>query len=361
MKRFYLNQTFVVKLVALMVCLSSWTAQAATDYAIHDLGTLMREGSLPTEINNSNIILGITLEKGKDVKFIWEAGKDLLYIDDKLAKYLPKINNTNTIAGIFWIKSFAWFSSEVVNKHIVLFTIDGSKREDIGVPSDWEIKGLQDWQTPYAWDGKDLGLIDYNDKGQLLVSNASELSKATKFVLWNNGKFTSIDSRDLSMAYQINNHGLILGRKWVKENGNDVPMLVVYNFENGETFEIMRDINLIEKRLNDRGEVVITKKVQENHMEGFIWDVEQGLHSLDNFCPVARNNKNQMVGSYNGAMYLWDNGELHNLNEELDVGRVDSLWNQIVLITGINDNGWIIGQGVFDEKKHAFVLVPLKD
>lgn len=353
-----LKQTFIVKLVGLMFCLSSWTVQAATDYAIHDLGTLARESSFPTAINNNNLILGVVTEQKKEVKFIWEAGKELLYIDDSLINYRPKINNNNVIAGIFLRQSKFWLFNDNFFKHITLFNIDGSEPEDIGVPSEWEIKSFASWQTPSIWDEKDLGLIDYNDRGQLLVANAVDLSKASQFVLWNNGAYVAIDSGALSMAYGINNNGLILGRKWIKDEGHDVPMLVLYNWEKGETFEIMKDINLIRKQLNDAGEVIMTKKIQEDACQGFIWDLQQGLQSLNDFCPIARNNNHQMVGIDHDTFYFWDNGELIELNEALNIGRADALWSQIVSISGLNDNGWMIGQGVFDEKKHAFALVP---
>ncbi|MGZ3634147.1 MAG: hypothetical protein ACXWM7_07810 [Parachlamydiaceae bacterium] len=54
---------------------------------------------------------------------------------------------------------------------------------------------------------------------------------------------------------------------------------------------------------------------------------------------------------------LWTPEGILSLNDLLDIGALEFLWSEIITLRAINDNGYIIGQGIVDGKQHGFVLI----
>lgn len=139
-------------------------------------------------------------------------------------------------------------------------------------------------------------------------------------------------------------------------------MLVLYNPVDQSIVEITKDINLLHRKLNDRGQVIIFQAAKNNSSEGkgALWDSEKGLIELEDFAPLALNNCNQIVGfqisemkNNHWAPLMWTPSEVIPLAPFIESSCFEVRW-----IGGINDNGYIIGQGLFDHKQHAFVLIP---
>lgn len=96
-----------------------------------------------------------------------------------------------------------------------------------------------------------------------------------------------------------------------------------------------------------------------------MWDPETGLTDLGDFAPVVFNNCNQIVGFKISEIQnqilvplMWSHSEVISLTQFIKSGDIQSIWNEISSIDGINDNGYIIGQALFYGKKHAFFLTP---
>lgn len=328
-----------------------------TNFVIQDLGTLANNESIANSINNHDMVAGRIVEQGRDIDFIWEKEKGLSCLPHQSSYQLPFINNNNTAAGIFWEKTNYWFSKNTRSKHIYLRYSDGTFR-DIGVPKKWKAQNLEEWQTPSLWDDKGLGIVGFNDSEQILLANSVNINKATEFAIWHNGDFQYIDPNELSLAYDINKDGLILGRKWIKKEGLDVPLLVLYDIRQQTSIEIMNDVNLANKKFDRQGQVMITQGIK--NLTGFLWNTKDGLIPLNDFLPIDANCRNQIVGlkilHNKPVFFLLANGKMFNLNKELEIGAADSIWTEIKTISSINDNCYILGQGVFDGKKHAFVI-----
>lgn len=351
-------------IIAIFLWLLPLNLQALT-YTIHDLGTLATDESYVTGINNQNAIVGY-IKQSREVKdFIWEPNKGLIFLPYSSYQF-PLINNHNQVAGIFWHKTDHWFKKNTYSKHVYIYHSDGSI-QDHYFPIHWELEQLNvAWQTPSSFYEKDLGIIAFNDDQQILVANSNEISKATQFAIWQNGIFKDIDTNVISIAYGINNRGVILGRKWVQKAGQNIPMLVLYNPIDGTITEIMKDIHIINRQLNDQGQV-ITLQISQDEMicKGSLWDPSKGLIELENFAPLALNNCNQIVGFQISEIQnkkfvplMWTPDEVISLSQFIELDNIDSIWSEICFFKAINDNGYIIGQGLFDKKKHAFVLIP---
>ena len=333
------------------------------DYLICDLGTLMADESYVTGINNQNTIVGYVKEGNKTSSFIWEPnnGPTLL----PYPKYQsPLINNHNQVVDIFWHKTNYWFSDNVYSKHIYIY--DNGLAQDITLPKEWKIQELEEWRTLSVWDGGELGILSFNDNQQILITNAKEFEKATRFAIWQNGRLKEIDTSLISNVYAMNNHGLILGRRWIKKENINTPMLVLYNPTEETLTEIIKDVNIINRKLNDRGEVIIFQILQNPQLSrGFLWSQTKQIIELEDFAPVAFNNCGQIVGFKIPKIEdeellpaIWNQGKTTPLTQIIGLGGIESTWSRLKLFKAINDNGYIIGEGLFDGKQHGFVLIP---
>lgn len=336
------------------------------DYLIQDLGTLATDESHAMGINNQNTVVGYTKQANEVSNFIWKQNEGLIFLPYPTYQS-PLINNLNQVTDIFWHKTKTnhWFvaNTETRSKHIYIY--DNGTLQDIGSPEQWEIQKIENWQTASVWDDKELGILSFNDNQQILIANAQQVDKATRFAVWQNGIFKEIDSTAISNAYEMNNQGLILARKWMKKENINVPMLVLYNPIDGTIIEIAKDVNIINRKLNDQGRVIILQGLKNQaEWKGFLWDSEKGVQELEDFAPLALNNCDQIIGfriseTQKLAPLMWTPSEVISLTQFIEsISGVESIWSEIISLHGINDNGYIIGEGLFDGKNHAFVLTP---
>jgi hypothetical protein len=337
------------------------------DYIIQDLGTLTADESHAAVINNQNTIVGYTKQANEVSNFIWKQNEGLVLLPYPNYQ-LPLINNLNQVTDIFWhrTKTNYWFATntDTRSKHIYIY--DNGILQDLGSPEQWEIQKIENWQTASAWDNKELGILSFNDNQQILIANAKQVNKATRFAIWQNGVFKEIDTNVISNAYEMNNQGLILARKWMQKENINVPMLVLYNPLEETIIEITKDVNIINRKLNDQGQVIVLQGLKNPaECKGFLWDSEKGVTEFEDFAPVAFNNCNQIIGfqiseilNKNFVPLMWTASEVISLTQFIKSGGIESIWSEVTSIDGINDNGYIIGEGLFDGKKHAFVLVP---
>jgi hypothetical protein len=335
------------------------------EYVIQDLGTLADAESHAIGINHQNAIVGYTNRAGETRTFIWQPKNGLTLLPHPNYQS-PLINNHNQVVDIFWHTTHNWFANNTTSKHIYMY--DNGYTQDVRLPMQWKMQELEHWKTATSlWDDQELGILAFNDQKQILITNAKQLDKATRFAIWQGSKFQEIDNKVISNAYGMNNQGIILGRQWVKKENGTVPMLVVYNPSKGTVVEITKDINLVNRRINDLGQVIGFQALKDSPAfpKVFFWDPIQGLFQLEDFFPMALNNCCQIVGFTVSKMpgeestpVIWAHGKFFPLTNITGFGGIESLWSKLKFFTGINDNGYIIGEGLFDNKPHAFVLVP---
>jgi len=120
--------------------------------------------------------------------------------------------------------------------------------------------------------------------------------------------------------------------------------------------------------INNRGEVVGNSDLPgdtANH--GFLWTRDKGMKDLGTLPgdvisgALSINNKAQVVGvsidaNFNLRAYIWQNGQMSDLNELIPANANLTL----VLACGINDGGQIVGLAVDKTSgdPHAFLLTP---
>jgi hypothetical protein len=348
-------------------------------YILKDLGTLQTEKSTVEKINDGGYVTGQILMKNqkndppqnklqdKYVHFVWEQDKGLTQFGfTSPSCHAPLINNHNHIAGTFWYFTKYWIFPNFAEKHVYL--IDESYAfNDLQFPLNWEIDRLESWKIPYQWDNHELAVIGYNDLNQILIADSCHEKKRTQFAIWKDGVFHPIDAAVLEKAYAINNEGIVLGRKWIVNEGNHVPTLVLYDPSTEGIAPITKDLEITIHDFNDANQIVGVRKFASspNKSDGFFWEWSSGIVLMDSFLPSAINNKGQIVGykvlsDDTLAPALWDNGQVTDLNQMLNLENSESAWVKIVTVKDINNDGWIIGEGIYDDKTHGFVLIPLE-
>ncbi|GFE57670.1 hypothetical protein [Geobacter sp. AOG1] len=117
--------------------------------------------------------------------------------------------------------------------------------------------------------------------------------------------------------------------------------------------------------INDVGQVVGSGIVAWVHIDGFIYQ-EGEMTRINDFggsynYPTALNNLGQVIGTAQSPLdfilhpYIYYNGIMTDLNTLLPAS---SGWN-IEEVRDINDKGQIIGSGLLNGERHAFIFSPL--
>ena len=181
-------------------------------------------------------------------------------------------------------------------------------------------------------------------------------------VVFQNGAPTPLPSLGVAggVAYDINNAGQIvgssrtpqdLGRACLWQNGQAIDLGTL----GGSTSEAVA--------INDLGMIVGSSAVNPSRDEGFIWHdgvmTSAGTLGGTRSGLLGINNLGQAVGfSLNAAgqsrAVIWD-GELVDLNTLLPPG---SGWERLEVATGINDQGFIIGNGIYNGRQRGFLIIP---
>lgn len=326
-----------------------------------DLGSLGGQEGDATGLNSHGQIVGgaDTAKHGKGPEFltnvfVWQNGrmKAVPGLDGSHA-FVVAVNSAGQMAGAYSPDPLkAKFAA-------ALFTLSGrvtllggfpasqhgyslseaeavnAKGQAVGISNNqaflWSAGRLKKLMPPPGFTAADAGAI--NDAG-IIAGKANKIGKgktATHALLWN----TAGQAKDLgvlpgytdSIARGVSNTGQVAG--WVGQTGGTGVR--------GLTF----------------------------HYQAFLWQngKMRGLGSilrLPDSKASALNDKGQVVGNAyhktDEAALLWQHGKVYEMNTLVPPGSGWKLQNALV----INNNGWIIGNGIHNGIRRGFLLIPHK-
>lgn len=324
---------------------------AATNfyYSITDLGTLGGSYSDANAINDAGQVAGTSItSQNAQRAFLWQNSQMTeLPTLGGINNIALDINNTAQIVG--------HSSTPSGYNHAVLWS--NNMINDLGSPVGGE--------HSYAY--------GINNSGQVLGS-----SNSRGIFLWQNGKITNLLS-DISYPRAINDAGLVVGSStsisgtkhavlW--DNGTVTQLGTL-----GGKFSEAEDIN-------NKGQVIgnsTTSTSDDGKLDSygyhcFLWsggtmtDISPRLEDHKSISCYARgiNNNGKVVGtivtglgiSSGGDSYpfVWHNGRLLGLNSLLPP---NSGW-KLTSAMDINNKGQIVGSGIFNGQRKAFLLTPIR-
>ncbi len=326
---------------------SSTTAALAThafsdDGAMTDLGTLGSAAGLATSINNAGYIVGQSAPAG--------TGEHATLWHDGTVTDLGDLASTYQSVGGSSIAYAVNSSGQVVGASAFMGSLAHGFLWQNGVLTDLGTLG-----------GTDCWAEGINDAAQ--VVGYSSLANGTDHAfLWQNGSMTDLGTLDggsgQSYAYAINNSGQVVGY-----SANALGMSHAFLWQDGS----MTDLGTLggttseATAINASGMVVGDSATSAGAEHAFLWQAgvmtDLGTLGGDSAKAMAVNSGGQVVGeSYtaNGAehAFLWCNGRMVDLNGLLPA---DSGW-QLISADGINDNGVVVGQGLYNGVGQAFDL-----
>jgi probable HAF family extracellular repeat protein len=197
-----------------------------------------------------------------------------------------------------------------------------------------------------------------NDSNQIVGwTSGPDITKACLFDSNGNGNNMILASVS-SKAYSINNSGQIVG--WVTKGSQRYACL----FNPGQGYTTLyspstSDVNSIAMAINDIGQVVgfIYKSLEVDSERAYLF-TEGPDYYLGPGSPMSINNKGQIVGYYTDWLHpsacLFDPNEHSNIDLESLIDP--SLGWVLNYAYDINNDGWIVGQGVHNGQTRAYLL-----
>ena len=358
------SSTFLLCTAAALLLARCATAQSPPHYTVTDLGSLGGEESAATALNNRGQIVGgaDTAVRGKGPEyvtyvFLWEKGRirRLPALNGSHA-YATAINDAGQMAGAYTadplkasfqaaqfygtqIKLLGGFPATMRGFSLSQAEAINSKGQMVGVSNNqaflWDKGHLRKLAPPLGFRGSEARAL--NNEGESVGKGESLINGATRShaIFWAVGG----KARDLgvlpsytdSVARGLNDKGQSVG--WVSKVGGTPGKKISFHYQ--------------------------AFLVQNGKMRGL-----GSIPRIRDCKASAINSRGQIVGnaySQSGRMtdeaaLLWQNGHVYELAALLPIRSGWHLQNAVA----INDSGWIIGNGIHNGIRRAFLLRPVK-
>ena len=359
-------------------------SDASPKFSLNDLGLMNAVGSSAHAVNGAGDVIG-TLGVGKKAalspaanhSFLWSKGKA---VELPAAFAVVGINDKGQLVANEYPKDFDPFDPSMLLKHRPTLYRDG---EWEGVLPEGAVSGI-------AFALNDEGQI----AGQLQISSPQNAKKKLTPAIWSSSGF------ELLRIPAPYTSGVVRG---MNKRGQCVGMLQTISgqplptISNQAVFWDKNSVTLLSAEdgfdqseavaINNVGSILceehITLTLQQTlaggrllegqvaSQAGFLWkegkrmalvtptDLALGIDASKGYIPRAINDDDVVVGKATSSSgkptaFLWQSHRLMDMNSLI---TSDTGWT-LTDAKGINNKGQIVGQGMYDGKRHAFLLTP---
>jgi len=352
---------FYIALLAIASEVTPAMAQSPPHYTVTDLGSLGGQESVATALNNKGQIVGNadTSQRSKGPEyityvFLWEQGRmrRMPTLNGKNA-YATAINDFGQMAGAYspdplkaqfqaarffgnQVKLLGGFPADVHGFSLSQAEAINSKGQIVGGSNNqaffWDKGKLRHLPTPPGYRATEARAI--NDRGQTSGKGEQPSGSVTRThaLLWDTGgkvrDLGTLPGYTDSVARAINHQGQVIG--WVSSTQGTPGRKIAF------------------------------------HYQAFLWQngKMRGLGSIPRIKDskaAAINDKGQVVGNAyyrtDEAALLWQNGHVYEMNTLVPPHSGWKLQNA----DGINAQGWVIGNGIHNGIRRAFLLTPIDE
>jgi len=339
----------------------------AASYKLIDLGLLSYDASVVTGINNRGQVTGVYVKDSKHYVFFWDKTLKCTRVYNADG---AKINNNSNIFGSYLAEKCYSSASSSYCFHA------GEQRQIFSwhpIQSD----KYQSLGSPLTIDFRDFALTiwDTNDIDQVLVMDTDviDLQKARKTRgqgiqtwVYHNGVFNLLKSEKITGALRINNNSKILAWHYVMDGWFCSKVeTVIYDYNTKETKVLDFEDSAYGMDINDKNQVVGVF-FDQGQVKGFFGDPQgSDFIVLDNIQAKSVNNRGQILGTFSSGAnkdkyVIWDQGKETKLSEISLVDNEGHLWQSLDTLVDINDQGQIIGEGIYKGKSLSFLLEPVE-
>src|SRR3990172_2341396 len=302
---------------------------AQQQYSITDLGLPNEVSSIAIDINNTGHVIFESISPGERLTILWRDG-DLTVIGG--FEYTAKgINDSDQIVGYYPLTGFTQAFIWQGGSFQFLSALNNNSREEA-----WRINNcgqIAGWSVKY--------------EQQTYTSHP---------VIWTNGTPSSLGSVSGNQSYcsDINNAGVAAGtfftdnyKAFIYENGN---MNMISNFTLSKANSINDSNQVVGYGQNANGQESF---IYQNSSFMILNNLPGTIYSMANDI----NNAGTIAGyniTPNQRAVVWEKNIPYDLNELIPA---NSGW-VLEIAHAINDNGWIVGRGIYNGKQRAFLLKP---
>jgi probable HAF family extracellular repeat protein len=340
---------------ALFLFLTAPHAGAVISYNIFDVGTLAGNSSFAAGVNATGQVTGESMTSAGVRGYLYDAGTitslgTIANVSDVRAR---AINDAGQIVGELQYPntSSTWGSG---NAYTSPFIHSAGAITDLGGPGAGYLASA--------------GAYSINNNGDVLVlAHTSSIGAARTLVysggnqtdigVWTDPSFISTSGRDINDAGQITGY--------ISTYGNSIQRAFLYDGGTLTPLGTLGGTNSQGAAINNLGEVVgYSNTTGDAAQHAFLYSNGQmtSLHSLGTASYAYDiNNAGEAVGAYllggGGRAFVHTGGQMHDLNGLIPANTgwtLHSAW-------GINDAGWIAGNGTLNGQSRGFLLVPVPE
>jgi len=283
------------------------------------------------------------------------------------------INNLGQVSGYSntgsgAIRAVLWSSGLLQDLGTLGGTISAGNGLSTGYGTGLAYTGGNADYRAYLWDGssmQDLGALGgtlsegrgVNSSGQVTGQAFVAGNAIAHAFLWNGSTMLDLGTLGgtFSAGQGINDSGHAVG--WSQTAGNAANHAFLWDGSAMQDLGTLGGLHSEAYAINNAGQITGYSQSAGNAQRAFLWQggIMQDLGTLGGGS-VGRglNAAGHVVGSSNGAAFVWNGSSMANLNGMLVNGAG---WN-LFEAWAINDLGQIVGTGTFNGQTRAYLLTP---